>query len=97
MPFHLSIRPQQQMIVRNSYIDGHFGEEELYLEGPFPFTLGTAWDMIMCIRSDGISVAINGQKAFEFAHRLQYFDPKKIDQLEMSGSQLITSIRYEFF
>lgn len=39
------------------------------------------------------TVAVNGQMAFEFKHRM---DPNLIDALEITGAQMITSIQYEF-
>ena len=96
IPFHMSIRPDSQIIVRNSMTDGEWSHEgeELYLEGPFPFVLGTHFDLMLCHKLDQISVAVNGQLAFEFKHRM---DCSQIDTIEITGSQLITSIRYEFF
>lgn len=91
----MSVRPEQQLIVRNTMQRNEWShDEELYLEGPFPFVLGTHFDLMLCAKRDQISVAVNGQLAFEFKHRLE---PSSIDTVEITGSQLITSIRYEFF
>ncbi|KAH9401611.1 Galectin [Tyrophagus putrescentiae] len=82
------------MIVRNSMTADQWSkEEELYLEGPFPFAIGSPFDLMLCHKPEGVSVAVNGQMAFEFKHRM---DPNLIDALEITGAQMITSIQYEF-
>ncbi|KAI2798080.1 Galectin [Blomia tropicalis] len=94
IPFHMSIRPKHRSIVRNSFRNGLYEYEEVNLEGAFPFVLGTHFDLMLCNKRDKISVAVNGQMSFEYRHRL---DSKTIDTLEITGSQIITSIRYEFY
>jgi len=94
IPFHVSIRPDTGLMVRNSMRDGEWQDEELYLVGPFPFVLGTHFDLMLCHKPEVVSVAVNGQLAFEFKHRM---DSSSIDTMEITGSQMITSIRYEFY
>lgn len=96
LPFHLSIRPDEKLMVRNSRADEAWAEEERALltsGGVFPLEPGTAFDMLISKNQSKILVAVNGQLAFEYAHRL---DPKMIDTLEITGCVEVASVRYEF-
>ena len=93
IPFHMSVRPEHQVIVRNSMSNYQWSpDEELYLEGPFPFVYGTHFDLMLCHKPNTVTVAVNGQLAFEWNNRMDFL----IDTLEMTGNLLITSVRYEF-
>lgn len=93
IPVHISIRADIQAIVRNTMTNGVWGEEELYLEGPFQLIPGTHFDLMISNREDKVVMAINGQPAFEYKHR---HDPKTIDSLQIKGGVVLVSIRYEF-
>lgn len=95
IPFHMSIRPEEKAIVRNSRENETWGVEERNLvnHGGFPIQTGTPFDMLLSKNANKILVAINGQFAFEFAHRLS---AKLIDTLEITGGVELASIRYEF-
>lgn len=103
IPVHISIRVDEAVIVRNSFENNAWHEnEERDLEGAFPFVQGTHFDMMISQsggggvdkdKPDKVLVAINGQFVFEYKHRL---DPATIDSVEITGSVNLNSIRYEF-
>ena len=92
-PFHLSVRPNEGAIVRNTKINGVWQNEERQISGAFPFIKGTYYDLMISKRTDKITVLVNGQFIFNFRHRL---DPTFIDSLEIKGSTLIKSMKFEF-
>ncbi|KAH7636258.1 hypothetical protein HUG17_10228 [Dermatophagoides farinae] len=92
IPVHISIRADIQAIVRNTMTNGVWGEEELYLIGPFQLIPGTHFDLMISNREDKVVVAINGQPSFEYKHR---HESKTIDSLQINGGVVLTSIRYE--
>ena len=93
IPIHISIRVDQSKIVRNSLINGEWGQEETNMEGSFPFTIGSMFEICIKNRLESVSIIINGQSCFEYNHR---HDPKTIDTLEINGSVRLDSIRYRF-
>lgn len=93
IPVHISIRPDINAIVRNTMTDGIWGEEELYLEGPSRLIPGSHFDLMISKNMDKIAVATQGQPAFDYKHR---HDPKTINALEILGSVVLTSVRFEF-
>ncbi|KAH9512074.1 carbohydrate binding [Dermatophagoides farinae] len=93
IPIHISIRVDQSKIVRNSLINGEWGQEETNMEGSFPFTIGSMFEICIKNRLESVSIIINGQSCFEYNHR---HDPKTIDTLEINGSVRLDSISYRF-
>ena len=95
IPFQLSIRPQERILVRNSWTHhGEWATEERHTRSGFPMGHGGNFDLMLSIKYDRITVAINGQHAFDFTHRQS---ASTINTLQINGNVLISSIRYEFF
>ena len=93
IPFHMSVRPQRSQIIRNSMVNNAWQTEERNFQGTFPFVLGTYYDLMICSRSDIISIIVNGQFLCDFTHKT---DRKCIDSIEILGSSIITSLRIEY-
>lgn len=96
IPFHLSIRPKDQELVRNSYVGGKSwsSDEErgLTSEG-FPLHFGARFDLVLQCTPEGVTALINGTQAFKFAHRL---DPKSINLFEVHGAIYLESVCFDF-
>ena len=95
MPFHLSIRPKDQELVRNSYaaVKGWGTEERNILNEGFPLHFGSRFDMILSVTTDEITTTINGKLVFKFAHRL---DAKAINMFQIQGSIFLESLCFDF-
>ncbi|KAI2800221.1 Lectin, galactoside-binding, soluble [Blomia tropicalis] len=97
LPFHMSIRPLERELVRNSYVAGKGWqspeERQLMSNDGFPIPLGSRFDMIIACNEQEISVTINGSLAFKFQHRV---DPTNINLFEIHGSIFIESICFDF-
>ena len=93
IPIHISIRVDQSKIVRNSLINGVWGQEETCLEGTFPLTIGSMFEVFIQNQNESVSISINGQLCCQYKHR---HDPKTIDTIEINGSVRLDSIRYRF-
>ncbi|XP_030621082.1 galectin-4-like [Chanos chanos] len=78
--FHLNPRMREGVVVRNSLIGGTWGQEEREL-GYMPFQEGQYFDMAICWDTKGFSVYVNGQHAFDYAHRFHTL--RQIDTLEI--------------
>ena len=95
IPFHLSIRPNERQLVRNSWKHSSgWQREERQLRCGYPLFEGDNFDIMISIKLDRISVAINGQHSFDFVHRLK---STTINMLEIHGDVRISSIRFEYF
>ncbi|XP_077422070.1 galectin-4-like [Vanacampus margaritifer] len=89
--FHLNPRVKDDMVVRNSMIGGHWGQEERQL-GANPFKEGQYFDMSIRCGRDRFKVFMNGQPLFDFAHRTHAVN--EIDQLEVKGDVQISYIHF---
>lgn len=65
---HLSIRPEQNVIVRNHLKNQYWGVEER--TGGCPIVRGQYLEMLILAQSNCFKVAINGKHFCEFNHRL---------------------------
>ena len=65
---HLSIRPQQQAIVRNHFFNKRFGSEEL--GGGFPVRVNESFEITIVAEAALYKVLVNGQNFCTFNHRL---------------------------
>lgn len=66
--FHFNPRFQEQTIVRNSNLAGHWGPEER--EGGFPFAQGRRFELKILVEEDMFKVAVDGSHLLEFEHRV---------------------------
>lgn len=77
--FHFNPRFSQNCVVRNTKT-GAWGPEER--AGPFPFQKGQPFEIIIFVEEDKYRVAVNGQHAFEYRHRVNY---REVNLLCMYG------------
>ncbi|KAH9424925.1 Lectin, galactoside-binding, soluble, 8 [Dermatophagoides pteronyssinus] len=92
IPVHFSIRPFQREIVRNTLTAGIWGAEEKHLYSGYSLNPGCRFDMMIRVDRHQVSVAINGQSAFEYRHR---HSPNSIDALQVTGSIYLEHIRFQ--
>ncbi|XP_055623940.1 galectin-4-like [Toxorhynchites rutilus septentrionalis] len=69
-PLHISIRPKDQHICRNTYQFKAWGIEERH--GGCPIQKKSYFDLQITVKPDGYSIAVNGCHYCEFAHRQPY-------------------------
>ncbi|KAM4828870.1 galectin-8 isoform 2-T2 [Thomomys bottae] len=79
---HLNPRLNMKAFVRNSFLQGAWGEEERNITC-FPFSPGMYFEMIVYCDAKEFKVAVNGVHSVEFRHRLQ--DLGSVDMLEVDG------------
>ncbi|XP_071979640.1 galectin-4-like [Engystomops pustulosus] len=80
--FHLNPRLNKKKVVRNSYINGSWGEEETQLEKN-PFKEGEFFDISIRSGEKQFKVFVNGFHCFDYAHRL--WNLQQVDKLEVEG------------
>ncbi|XP_058459071.1 32 kDa beta-galactoside-binding lectin-like [Malaya genurostris] len=69
-PLHISIRPRDKLIVRNTYQFRSWGIEERH--GGCPIQKKGYFDVQVTVKPDAYSIAINGCQYADFAHRQPY-------------------------
>ncbi|KAG7264169.1 hypothetical protein CRUP_010694 [Coryphaenoides rupestris] len=89
--FHMNPRVSEGIVVRNSLMDGNWGEEERELAAT-PFMEGQYFDMSIRCGNRRFKVFVNGQHLLDFFHRLQPFT--QVDMLEVEGDVQISYIHY---
>ncbi|XP_034024487.1 galectin-4-like isoform X2 [Thalassophryne amazonica] len=87
---HINPRLRQGIVVRNSMIDGSWGQEERELMNN-PFMEGQYFDMSIRCGNQRFKVFVNGQHLFDFFHRLPF---TQIDMLEIDGDVQISYIHF---
>ncbi|XP_049289266.1 galectin-9-like isoform X1 [Anopheles funestus] len=87
VPLHISIRPNEHAIVRNSIQNKVVGPEERY--GGCPIRYGESFDLLILAESSLYKLAINGVHFCTFAHRLPVHNARYIS---ISGGGVIYSI-----
>ncbi|XP_023223799.1 galectin-4-like isoform X1 [Centruroides sculpturatus] len=87
--FHFNARFNQNVVVRNSYINSRWGAEERH--GRFPFAPGTHFDMVIRIETDKFMVAINGAHFTEYRHRIMPLS--RIFSLDFNGDIVLSCIK----
>ncbi|XP_035899227.1 galectin-9 isoform X2 [Anopheles stephensi] len=87
VPLHISIRPNEHAIVRNSIQNQVVGAEERY--GGCPIRYGESFDMLILAETLQYKIAINGVHFCTFAHRLPVHNARYIS---VSGGGVIYSI-----
>ncbi|XP_062409056.1 galectin-4-like [Sardina pilchardus] len=89
--FHLNVRLDEGLVVRNSQIGGSWGQEERELSFN-PFQEGQYFDMSIRCGNQKFKVFVNGQHMCSFFHRVQPFT--QIDVLEIAGETQISYIHF---
>lgn len=88
---HFNPRFDQNVVVRNSYINRNWGTEERY--GYFPFLPGAHFDIVICTETDKYMIAINGKHFTEYRHRIMPLS--RINTLLIEGDVVISCIRFQ--
>ncbi|XP_077396358.1 galectin-6-like isoform X2 [Festucalex cinctus] len=89
--FHLNPRVKDDVVVRNSMMGGHWGQEERQLADN-PFKEGNYFDMSIRCAIDRFKVFVNGQPLLDFAHRARAVN--EVDKLEVKGDVQISYIHF---
>ncbi|XP_031429551.1 galectin-4 [Clupea harengus] len=89
--FHLNVRLQEGIVVRNSQIGGDWGQEERELSFN-PFQEGQYFDISIRCGNQRFKVFVNGQHMCNFFHRVQPFT--QIDLLEIEGDAQLSYIHF---
>lgn len=94
--FHINPRFSEggkQVLVRNHKVGERWGSEERDLKGPFPFALGSPFEMkILCTR-EAFRVAVNNIPMFEFRHRVRELN--QIDRINILHDVVLTYVNVE--
>ncbi|KAI5616323.1 hypothetical protein C0J50_24160 [Silurus asotus] len=89
--FHLNPRIREGLVIRNSQINGCWGEEEIDLNFN-PFMEGQYFEISIRCGERKIKVFANGQHMCTFHHRFQPYN--QIDTLEVDGDVQVSYIHY---
>ncbi|KAJ7990125.1 hypothetical protein DPEC_G00297090 [Dallia pectoralis] len=87
--FHLNPRVEEGELVRNSLLDGNWGDEERDVSFN-PFQRGQYVDFSIRCGSEGYKVFVNGKHLCDFAHR--YSDLSQINTMIVDGHVQITYV-----
>ncbi|XP_010640646.1 galectin-5-like [Fukomys damarensis] len=88
--FHLNPRFDENVVVRNTQIQGRWGEEERSLPFTMPFRQGYSFTVWITCEALCYKVALDGQHLLEYAHRLKHLPD--IDHLEVNGDIELTKV-----
>ncbi|XP_056872551.1 galectin-3 [Takifugu flavidus] len=94
--FHINPRFNEggkQVVVRNHKIGERWGTEERDLKGPFPFALGSPFEMKILCTQEMFRVAVNNIPMFEFQHRIRELN--RIDRINILHDVVLTYINVE--
>uniref|UniRef100_A0A3Q3W2Q1 Galectin n=1 Tax=Mola mola TaxID=94237 RepID=A0A3Q3W2Q1_MOLML len=89
--FHINPRFNEggkQIVVRNHKVGERWGTEERELKGPFPFALGSPFEMKILCSHEAFRVAVNNIPLFEFQHRVR--DLNRIDRINILHDVVLT-------
>uniref|UniRef100_A0A7M4FWS4 Galectin n=1 Tax=Crocodylus porosus TaxID=8502 RepID=A0A7M4FWS4_CROPO len=81
--FHLNPRFDENVIVRNSFLNQTWGTEERDMPGKMPLARGQDFTIRILCQDHCFKVAVNEQDQFEYQHRVQNL--QQIDKLEITG------------
>lgn len=88
--FHLSIRPNESVIVRNTLQNQVWGAEERW--GGCPIAYGQQFDLLVLAEVNQWKIAVNGNHLATFSHRLPVHSARYVS---ISGGCVIHSITTE--
>ncbi|XP_068609979.1 galectin-3-like [Brachionichthys hirsutus] len=94
--FHINPRFSEggkQVVVRNHKLGERWGSEERDLKGPFPFALGSPFEMKILCSHEAFRVAVNNIPIFEFRHRVRELN--QIDRINILHDVVLTYINVE--
>ncbi|XP_075940834.1 uncharacterized protein LOC142942416 [Anarhichas minor] len=94
--FHINPRFSEggkQVLVRNHKVGEHWGPEERDLKGPFPFALGSPFEMKILCTQETFRVAVNNFPLFEFRHRVRELN--QIDRINILHDVVLTCVNVE--
>ncbi|XP_041090539.1 galectin-4-like isoform X1 [Polyodon spathula] len=89
--FHLNPRISENIVVRNSFIGGSWGQEERELEFN-PFQAGQYFDMSVRSGNQRFKVFVNGQHLCNFNHRFMQF--QQVDTMEVQGDVQLSYVQF---
>lgn len=87
---HVSVRFDQYAVVRNSFINQNWGNEER--GGIFPFQSAVNFDIVIRVNPGFFELTINGQYYGTFQHRVMPLS--RIDFLKVCGDVVLSSVRF---
>ncbi|XP_042302475.1 galectin-related protein-like [Sceloporus undulatus] len=87
--FFLAVSFTEKSIIRNSRIDGLWGEEEDEIPY-FPFTAGESFKMELLCEHQQIRVLLDGRQLCSFGHRVQ--PTQRMTTLKISGDLKLTKV-----
>ncbi|KAK9531789.1 hypothetical protein VZT92_011194 [Zoarces viviparus] len=94
--FHINPRFSEggkQVLVRNHKVGERWGPEERDLKGPFPFALGSPFEMKILCTQEAFRVAVNNFPLFEFRHRVRELN--QIDRINILHDVVLTCVNVE--
>ncbi|XP_070843729.1 galectin-3 [Chaetodon trifascialis] len=94
--FHINPRFSEggkQVLVRNHKVGERWGSEERDLKGPFPFALGSPFEMKILCTQEMFRVAVNNIPLFEFRHRIRELN--QIDRINILHDVILTYVNVE--
>ncbi|XP_031611057.1 galectin-3 isoform X3 [Oreochromis aureus] len=94
--FHINPRFNEagkQVVVRNHKLGERWGAEERDLKGPFPFALGSPFEMKILCTPEMFRVAVNNIPLFEFRHRIRELN--QIDRINILHDVVLTYVNVE--
>ncbi|KAM4522515.1 uncharacterized protein PAE49_002176 [Odontesthes bonariensis] len=94
--FHINPRFSEggkQAVVRNHKLGERWGSEERDLKGPFPFALGSPFEMKILCTPETFRVAVNNMPIFEFRHRIRELN--QIDRINILNDIVLTYVNVE--
>ncbi|XP_067338901.1 galectin-3 isoform X2 [Channa argus] len=94
--FHINPRFNEggkQVVVRNHKLGERWGAEERDLKGPFPFALGSPFEMKILCTQEAFRVAVNNIPLFEFRHRVRELN--QIDRINILHDVVLTYVNVE--
>ncbi|KAM9339583.1 uncharacterized protein ABDE67_017226 [Symphorus nematophorus] len=94
--FHINPRFSEggkQVVVRNHKLGERWGNEERDLKGPFPFALGSPFEMKILCTHESFRVAVNNIPMFEFRHRIRELN--QIDRINILHDVVLTYVNVE--
>lgn len=87
---HMSLRMAERRVVRNAFLNGSWGEEEVELSYN-PFAHGERFDIVVRCGNACFHVYVNGQHLFNFDHRFGNF--QQIDAIEIDGDVVLSAVQ----